>query len=169
MGCMSSTQHEQIDKRAVYNTDFSQVSPIPIQVSPIPIEHKEKSLKLPTEYRVVVYPGANCRVNISRSSLIVAQLPIGTSVIVEEIVNYSGGSRARISSPNKGWVSLRSQLTHCIILEPANEQNDFSKQWSLVKQWIYSIKFTDRKTLDCTKNEMYFQKLLQKGFFNMQK
>jgi len=67
-------------------------------------EQKEKEVKLPAKYRVVIHPGALCKETKELSSKEVCKLPIGTVVTVVEI----DGRRARVSSPSKGWLSLHA-------------------------------------------------------------
>merc|ERR1712228_795329 len=64
---------------------------------------QEKAVKLPAKYRVVIHPGALCKVG-KESSAEVCKLPIGTVVTVEEI----DGRRARVTAPNNGWLSLKA-------------------------------------------------------------
>lgn len=67
-------------------------------------EQKEKEVKLPAKYRVVIHPGALCKTTKELSSKEVCKLPIGTVVTVVEI----DGRRARVTSPSKGWLSLHA-------------------------------------------------------------
>merc|ERR1712242_457248 len=67
-------------------------------------EEKEKEVKLPAKYRVVIHPGALCKETMELSSKEVCKLPIGTVVTVVEI----DGRRARVTSPSKGWLSLHA-------------------------------------------------------------
>eukprot|EP01084_Bolivina_argentea_P274291 467480_1 len=65
-------------------------------------DKKEKEVKLPQKYRVVIHPGALCKSSKELQSSEIAKLPIGTVCTVDEI----DGRRARISSPHEGWCSL---------------------------------------------------------------
>merc|ERR1719192_2606474 len=67
-------------------------------------EQKDKEVKLPAKYRVVIHPGALCKETEELSSKEVCKLPIGTVVTVVEIE----GRRARVTSPSKGWLSLHA-------------------------------------------------------------
>merc|ERR1719192_3306732 len=67
-------------------------------------EEKDKEVKLPAKYRVVIHPGALCKETKELSSKEVCKLPIGTVVTVVEIE----GRRARVTSPSKGWLSLHA-------------------------------------------------------------
>merc|ERR1712154_664999 len=55
-------------------------------------EEKDKEVKLPAKYRVVIHPGALCKETKELSSKEVCKLPIGT----------------RVTSPSKGWLSLHA-------------------------------------------------------------
>merc|ERR1712190_521503 len=86
-------------------------------------EKQEKSAKLPAKYRVVIHPGALCKAAKELSSAGVCKLPIGTVVTVEEI----DGRRARISAPNKGWLSLKASdgriiLSRCNVKSAAMDK-----------------------------------------------
>jgi len=67
-------------------------------------EQKDKEVKLPAKYRVVIHPGALCKESKELNSKEVCKLPIGTVVTVNEI----DGRRARVTSPSKGWLSLHA-------------------------------------------------------------
>merc|ERR1711920_243123 len=78
-------------------------------------DEKEKEVKLPAKYRVVIHPGALCKKEKELASAEVCKLPIGTIVVVEEI----DGRRARISSPNNGWLSIHASDKR-VILQRSN-------------------------------------------------
>merc|ERR1712174_97763 len=65
--------------------------------------------------RVVIHPGALCKKEKELASAEVCKLPIGTIVVVEEI----DGRRARISSPNNGWLSIHASDKR-VILQRSN-------------------------------------------------
>merc|ERR1719499_2958570 len=66
-------------------------------------EEKDKEVKLPAKYRVVIHPGALCKETKELSSKEVCKLPIGTVVTVVEI----DGRRARVTSPSSGSKSSK--------------------------------------------------------------
>eukprot|EP01084_Bolivina_argentea_P309266 534946_1 len=76
-----------------------------LKLDKVPDEkEKDKELKLPAKYRVVIHPGALCKTGNELTSKEVCKLPIGSVVTVEEIE----GRRCRISAPNEGWLSLHA-------------------------------------------------------------
>merc|ERR1719192_2343335 len=84
---------------------------------------KPTEVKLPAKYRVVIHPGALCKAAKELSSAEVCKLPIGTVVTVEEV----DGRRARISAPNKGWLSLKASdgriiLSRCNVKSAAMDK-----------------------------------------------
>merc|ERR1712173_564271 len=84
---------------------------------------QEKLAKLPAKYRVVIHPGALCKAAKELSSGEVCKLPIGTVVTVEEI----DGRGARISAPNKGWLSIKASdgrliLSRCNVKSAAMDK-----------------------------------------------
>merc|ERR1712048_1045857 len=86
-------------------------------------DKSEKAAKLPAKYRVVIHPGALCKASKELSSSEVCKLPIGTVVTVEEI----DGRRARVSAPNKGWLSLKASdgrviLSRCNVKSAAMDK-----------------------------------------------
>merc|ERR1719228_2046260 len=81
-------------------------------------EEKDKEVKLPAKYRVVIHPGALCKETKELSSKEVCKLPIGTVVTVVEI----DGRRARVTSPSRGWLSLHASDGR-IILQRSNTKS----------------------------------------------
>merc|ERR1719228_240338 len=81
-------------------------------------EEKDKEVKLPAKYRVVIHPGALCKETKELSSKEVCKLPIDTVVTVVEI----DGRRARVTSPSRGWLSLHASDGR-IILQRSNTKS----------------------------------------------
>merc|ERR1711902_419401 len=86
-----------------------------LEKSKVEDEQKDKEVKLPAKYRVVIHPGALCKETKELSSKEVCKLPIGTVVTVVEIE----GRRARVTSPSKGWLSLHASDGR-VILQRSN-------------------------------------------------
>merc|ERR1711902_126512 len=89
-----------------------------LEKSKVDDEQKEKEIKLPAKYRVVIHPGALCKETKELSSKEVCKLPIGTVVTVVEI----DGRRARVTSPSRGWLSLHASDGR-IILQRSNTKS----------------------------------------------
>eukprot|EP01084_Bolivina_argentea_P224254 379251_1 len=80
-------------------------------ISIIDIDNDDYKKKEKLKYIITSYSGSYCTSHQELSSSLVSVLPIGTIVIVEEIIN---DKQCRISSPNNGWIPLNDidELKH---------------------------------------------------------
>jgi len=123
---------------------------------------KEKEVKLPTKYRVVIHPGALCKEKMELSSGEVCKLPIGTVVRVVTI----NGRRAEIDQPNKGWLSLHASDGR-VILQRANVKSD------MMDKAIHAERARQTKVLILksitTLNDATVTRILEKSDWNLRR
>eukprot|EP01084_Bolivina_argentea_P074194 134622_1 len=80
---------------------------------PEAVKKEEKKEVYPMKYRVVISPGALCKLFKDKTSAMVGKIAIGEVVTVAEVSD----GRARISHPLEGWCSLVSSRTGAAILQ----------------------------------------------------
>mmetsp|Transcript_57429 Transcript_57429/g.51720 ORF Transcript_57429/g.51720 Transcript_57429/m.51720 type:complete len:587 (+) Transcript_57429:206-1966(+) len=123
---------------------------------------KEKEVKLPTKYRVVIHPGALCKEGKELSSGEVCKLPIGTVV---RVINIEG-RRAQIDQPNKGWLSLHASDGRTI-LQRANVKSD------MMDKAIHAERARQTKVLILksitTLNDATVTRILEKSDWNLRR
>jgi len=126
------------------------------------VEEKEKEMKFPRKYRVVIYPGAMVKEKQELTSTEMGKLYIGTAVTVEEIQ----GRRARISEPLVGWLSLRTEgeKSRVILLKEGTQSPEMEE--ALHAERARQTKLLILKSIT-TLSDATVERLLEKSDWNL--